>query len=261
MSQYFTFYSNKLGTPVVDNAAQNFISAAGIVDSTQQSAITSLVINLKSANIWNKMQALYPIIGGNMISHSYNLKDTNTFRISFNSGSHDNNGYLPNSAISPVNYYGTDIINNTLHLALYSLTNTIAQWDMGVVDSERIVQAIIINRGVGLSASDIGDDNTFTNGTNNDGRGFYIGTRINPSNHKFFKNGVLLAANFTTTPIPIPTSPASYSIGGANSNAGQGAFSNKKIAFASIGEGLTEQECIAYTNIVQQYQTTLNRAV
>jgi hypothetical protein len=59
--------------PDVDALA--FIAAASITDSTQQSAIDTLVKSLKSANIWTKMKALYPFVGGTATTHKFNLKD------------------------------------------------------------------------------------------------------------------------------------------------------------------------------------------
>ena len=64
----------------IDSDAQAFITAAGITDSTQQAAITNLVIGLKNDNLWTKMKAIYPFVGGTAASHKFNLKnplDTN----------------------------------------------------------------------------------------------------------------------------------------------------------------------------------------
>jgi hypothetical protein len=82
---------------ITDADAFNFIETAGIVDETQQVAINSLVLGLKSTNLWTKMQALYPFVGGNATSHKYNLKDprniNSAFRILFNGAvTHNNSG-------------------------------------------------------------------------------------------------------------------------------------------------------------------------
>ena len=63
-----------VGTPAVDPDAQAFITAASITDPTQQIAINQLVVDLKGYNIWSKMKAIYPYVGGTSTSTSYNLK-------------------------------------------------------------------------------------------------------------------------------------------------------------------------------------------
>ena len=57
----------------VDTDALSFITAASITDATQKTAINTLVKDLKIANIWTKMKAIYPFVGGNAIAHAYNL--------------------------------------------------------------------------------------------------------------------------------------------------------------------------------------------
>lgn len=73
-----------------DADALAFITAANITDTTQKSAVTQLVTDLKSANIWTKMKAIYPFVGGTASSHRFNLKDPRdldvAFRLVFNGG-------------------------------------------------------------------------------------------------------------------------------------------------------------------------------
>ncbi len=52
------------GAAPLDPDAQAFITAAGITDATQQSAINTLVTDLKGYGIWTKMKAIYPFVGG-----------------------------------------------------------------------------------------------------------------------------------------------------------------------------------------------------
>ena len=65
--------------------AFNFFSAANITDTTQLVAVASLITDLKNYNIWNKMKAIYPMVGQAGVSSSFevNLKNPNTFRGSF----------------------------------------------------------------------------------------------------------------------------------------------------------------------------------
>ena len=61
------------GGVTFDTDAQAFITAASISDSTQQTAINTLVTDLKTYNIWSKMKALYPMVGGSASTHKWNL--------------------------------------------------------------------------------------------------------------------------------------------------------------------------------------------
>jgi hypothetical protein len=84
-----------------DPDAQAFITAAGITNSTQQSAIDNLVVGLKADGIWTKMKAIYPFVGDTATQHKYNLKDPRdldvAFRLSFGGGwTHSSNGALSN---------------------------------------------------------------------------------------------------------------------------------------------------------------------
>jgi hypothetical protein len=57
----------------VDPNAQAFIIAAGITNPTQRNAIDAYVRALKSAGIWTKMVAIWPLVGGTAASHKWNL--------------------------------------------------------------------------------------------------------------------------------------------------------------------------------------------
>ena len=100
-------------TPIVsDTDAQAFVTAAGLTSSTQASAINTLVTSLKSAGIWTKMKAIYPMVGGSAASHKFNLKDPKdldgSYRISFVNGwVHSSSGALSGTG----NAYGNLNVN------------------------------------------------------------------------------------------------------------------------------------------------------
>jgi hypothetical protein len=85
----------------VDSDAQAFITAAGITDPTQQTAINTLVVGLKADSLWTSMYAIYPFVGGTASSHKWTLKDPRDLdvanRLLFNGGiTHSSNGMLFN---------------------------------------------------------------------------------------------------------------------------------------------------------------------
>jgi len=85
------------GAAAFDADAQAFFTAASITDSTQKSAVNQLVLDLKSYNIWTKIKALYPIVGGSASSHAVNLKTPGTYNLTFATGvTHSSTGMTGN---------------------------------------------------------------------------------------------------------------------------------------------------------------------
>ena len=110
----------------------NFIQATGITDRTQITAVSTLVADLKYAGIWNKMKAIYPIVGGTAAAHKFNLKDPRdldiAYRLAFTAGwVHSSNGMTPNGTSDYANTFVTPSIAlslNSTHISYYSRTNT-----------------------------------------------------------------------------------------------------------------------------------------
>ena len=103
-------------TSSTDSDAQAFITAAGITDPTQQSAINTLVVGLKTDGLWSSMMAIYPFVGGTASSHKYNLKDPRdlnaAYRLTFYGGwGHGSYGIAGNSTNT---YADTNIVNYNL---------------------------------------------------------------------------------------------------------------------------------------------------
>ena len=78
-----------------------FITASGITDPTQKTAVDYLVKQLKANNLYSKFSVLYPFVGGTAHTHKYNLinpADSDAaFRIVWSgSVTHDANGIKSN---------------------------------------------------------------------------------------------------------------------------------------------------------------------
>lgn len=243
---------------VLDSDASSFITIAGITDTTQQSAVNTLVVDLKSNNLWSKTKAIYPFVGGSSFSHKWNLKDPRdldeAFRLVF-SGTwlHNSNGITPTAAFADTK------INPALHcsindvaLSIYSRTNTDGtQIDIGTFSAPYGLYLMYkysggLYRCLNALQASIG---TYTGNT----LGCLIGSRRVVNEEVYFKNGVLFGKNSIVSTILINSS---IKIGSVN-----GQHSTKNIAFAHVGNGLTDSECIIFSTIVQKFQTTLNRQV
>jgi hypothetical protein len=88
--------------------------------------------------------------------------------------------------------------------------------------------------------------------------GFYVGSRTTSTTSKIFKNGtqILISGNLAGG---LPSVP--FYIGAMNLNNAASYYSAKQCAFASIGDGLTDAEALAFYNAVQTFNTTLGRQV
>jgi len=255
--------------PKTVDDAQAFITAAGITDPTQQSAIITLVTDLKAYGIWTKFKAIYPIVGGTASSHKYNLKDPRdldvAFRLTFASGyTHSTNGMLPNGTsafsntfLNPTTVYA---VNNNFHLSVYLRTNSaIESVEIGA-NSGTSYNLLSIRRAGNISYFGINTATTFVQlAADTNCAAMYLGNRIGTT-MTGFRNSTLVG---TITPA-VSTRPnnnmvlSGYSINGLLQPS---FYSNRQMAFASIGDGLTNTESANFYTAVQAFQTTLSRQV
>ena len=264
---------SSLGNPQ-DADAMAFISAAGISDTTQITAIDNLVKDLKTANIWTKMQVIYPVVGGTANSHKYNLKDPRNadaaFRLVFSgSWTHSSTGMKPttaniaNYAESYFNPSANTSLNST-HLSIYVRQSaSTSMIPVGII-TDTPFYFYQIN-----ASSSANGGNTILNGqaTNfatvtgvTDSKGFWLGTRTTASLTSLYINGLPNTSSTASSSI----SPNAILTYGARRNLQTSSFdlpSNQEIAFSSIGSGLTASEVSAFNTIVEAYQTSLSRQV
>jgi hypothetical protein len=263
------------GAAAIDSDAQAFITAAAITNSTQQTAINKLVTDLKSYNIWTKMKAIYPFVGGTASTHKWNLKDPRdldaAFRLVFNGGwTHSSTGALPNGTNGYANTYFSPSSNQSLtsaHFSLYSRTSSKSlslYGGQGCYNSASNCSYMIIRRnldnyhGGGMWAESSGGD-AFAIASSPDGRGNYMISRTANNALTFYKNGTSIVSNtLTQSATALPTN---YYYLGANNGTVTGDCDNKELAFASLGDGLNTTEAVNFYTAVQSFNTTLNRQV
>ena len=248
-----------------DADAQAFITAAAITDATQQSAINTLVTDLKTYGVWTKMKAIYPFVGGTASAHKFNRKDPAdtdaAFRLVFSGGwTHSSTGALPNGINAFANTYlfpNSNLTANNTHLSYYSRTNITGVTSMDIGSHwapGRLQMTLAYNSNFESDQYNFSTGRVTTSIT--DTRGFFISSRINSTTHKAFRNSVQLGSTNTGSPGTIPSGIENVRIGGGN-----GFWSSRQTAFASIGVGLTDTEAANVYTAVQAYQTTLSRNV
>lgn len=253
----------------MDPDTYKFVYANGITDPMQMYAVNFLVTETKRIGIWDKMKAIYPFVGGTATTHKYNLKDARdldaAYRLGFVGGlTHSSTGVLPDGSSGYANTYCVPTValtENNTHVSVYSRTNNTT------VGSE--IQALMAGSNQMVIATRYSDGNLYTDQynpttnriayTNSDGRGFYISSRTSSTVFKAYKNGSQISS--TNTNASSGFSTLTNAIGLWNSPPLQSNWSSKQLAFASIGDGLTDLEAANFYSVVQQYQTLLGRQV
>lgn len=251
-----------LGGAANDADAQAFITAAGITDVTQQSAVNQLVLDLKGYSIWTKMLGLYPILGGSASSHAVNLKTPGTYNLTFALGvTHSSTGITGNG----ISGYANTSISTSLtglnngHLSYYSRTNNSAtEVEMGALKSSPNSYTDLALRQAGGAYIRYNNGGGGTYATNTDSKGFYIGNRTASNVLKLFKNGSSIQS---LTTLSSATTTNNIFILAVNNLGTAASYSIKECALASIGDGLTDTEATNFNTAVNTFQTTLGRNV
>lgn len=246
----------------VDPDAQAFITAAGITDPTQQSAINTLVTDLKGYSIWTKFKAIYPICGGSASSHAVNLVTPGTYNMTFATGwTHSSTGMTPNGTSA---YANTSLVPNSVlslnstHISYYSRTNVSeTAYDIGVLTIGN--DYLVLNaRNISNNFRVLVNDGGIGDFSNSDSRGLFVANRTAGSVRNSFINGVK-KLNDTTTATARSTN--SIYLGSLNNGGTAALFSTKQCAFASIGDGLTDTDSANFDTAVNAYQVALSRNV
>ena len=270
---YNTTLGRSIGPQTVsDPDAQAFVTAANIEDQVQANAVNQLVIDMKTANIWTKMKAIYPFVGGTAASHKWNLKDPQdldaAFRLVFNGGwTHSSTGALPNGtngyADTKLNMSTNYSVNTSVHISYYSRTDgSFTSQDMAVYNGTTFT-ALSIRRGAFSNQSLFAANETINysfSATDPNGAAFYISNRTALNVNNGWRNSTKVATGTNTagTRPSLNMFLANININGAPD---AGLYGKRECAFASIGDGLTDTEAADLYLAVQNFNTTLSRQV
>ena len=266
------------GADPTDADATAFINAAGITDATQQSAIITLVETMKTDNLWDKMFAVYPFVGGTATSHKYNLvnpADTDAaFRMGFSgTWTHNADGVTGNGS----NTYGRtyfvpsdqdalqENLGTSFSAGFYNKSNTTSGApDFGAADGGAGTSpsnTMLIGRTNNQSLSDHPTPSYRVAYTAaQDWRGLWSMSRIAANDHRIFKNGSSLAQN--TSSAPTTTFPSIDITLGSQQRptlSFPDGYSSRNFAFFYLSSGLTTSEMSDFYDAIQAFQTTLGR--
>jgi hypothetical protein len=251
-----------------ESETYKFISASQLSNNNQILAIDYLVYSLKSYNLWNKMKAVYPFVGGTAFTHKWNLinpiDSDNAFRLTFGSGvTHSNNGVLPDATYNSITNTNinpqTDLIFNNTHLSYYNRTTSSLNYysEIGNINTYDVNYMLNLSVRWYNAAASTQYSSVYPIGTSSvDGLGLTISSKIDSNTLKLYIRGLqqgLSIGGGLGLPNDLQLFSSFY---GAVKR-----VTDKECAFASIGDGLTDTDALNLYNIVQQYQTLLNRQV
>ena len=261
--------------PGLDADTTAFIQAAGINNTTQISAINTLIIQLKVYGIWTKMKALYPMVGGTATSHRFNLKDPRAvdaaFYLDFNgTWTHSSTGAKPdgltgyaNTKMNLFTTVGSSSLSNSTYVRLNSFKGCFGGVYSPVLMNSAWYESLVLLQSISNTSVKVWMGNTGgegMTGTVTALGGMIMGNRNNSTTVFTLKKDastINTSASFSVR--NFPTIP--YYIGAYNNNGTAGLFDSNEIAFYHIGDGLTDVEAANFYTAVQTYQTTLGRNI
>ncbi|GAA4326285.1 hypothetical protein [Flaviaesturariibacter amylovorans] len=247
------------------------------VNNTEKYAIHNFVTTLKANSLYTtKISEMWFLLGNMAESQSLSFKNT-AYNITWAGG--------PDHRITGVKFNGVSNYGvttyrpgpsgaatiNDAHLGVYSRTST----STSGMTTESLFGNRVANNSMFMIHS---RGNNYSNGSsdsaaayimtsggmigmsgNTNGSSFYLGSRINSTDGRLFKNGVEIAASTT---LNSPSTPNISMYIGACNNAGvANYFTDKEISFLISGKGLTTSEVAILSTAVDLLLARLSRKV
>jgi hypothetical protein len=246
-----------------------WITATGETDTTILSALNTLESDLSTYGLTSKMKALYPFVGGTSTKHSYNFINTGLYQITWYGGiTHNSNGITGNGS----NAYGDTAFNLTTNfnstsdasIGCYIRTDTSGLGvDIGSGFQNASNKGMLIYSsfsGTTYYGCAMGDSVINAGESNSDSRGFYSVVRNSGVQSQHKRGNVTINSSETEA---VSTNLSSYNIwvAGGSGTGDQYQYSDRNLAFAFIGDALSQSNLDDFYTAVQAFQTTLSRNV
>ena len=257
------------GAEGVDPNAKDYFDRVslngGLLTNLEKSAINTLVVDLKEYDIWTKIKAAYPMVGSSAAACAVNLKSS-SFKGTFTSGwtfaatgatPNGTSAYMDTGFIPSTNFDGDNDVSVGIYMrdidgdsnkGFFGSAN-----QSGFNNGTYIV--VIFSDDVSYNRAASSEPLIFDNlRTNN---GMYVVSRVSSSQFEMYYDGSIVK-----TQIAESTGRTSNTIWlGAVNAGGVVQYGGGETAFASIGNGLSDEEAANYNTVVQKFQTTLSRNV
>lgn len=255
--------------PVAKNIIEVIQTDASLNLSDNEALYVNYIVsNLIEQGIWDKIKALYGFVGGTAATHKWNWKDMRDLDVAFRlkngqystiSTGNTNQGI---SFQGSYNYMQTSffpvtngLTKNNFHLSIYSNSGN-QGYDIGNSESANGTLAVASNRyGVSVGLSGGTSSLIFSTQKKNT---LVIITSNSYSLSTLWAESSIIATNSTIRTGGFENNE--ITLGNLGNTATPSYECNSILQFASIGNGLTDQQAITFSNIVTTAQKILNRA-
>jgi hypothetical protein len=237
-------------------------AAGGALSATEKLAVNTLVIALKANSLWTPMKAIYPMVGASAAACAQNLKSS-SFTGTFTSGwTFASTGVTPNGTGAYMDTFlapSGNISQNDGHASLYSrsnITNTFGI-DLGVGytgPNDAFYLSAYYNYLTGGAISNINGSSFSTLGSNTTSLGFFLSQRTTSTVTDIYQNNNLILNRISGS-----NTPSTNTINLGRNTTGE--YSNRELAFVSVGASFTTTQRGNLYTAVQAFQTTLSRNV
>lgn len=257
------------------NAYLSAVVAAGGtgITSTVSAATRTLFTSLVSNNLYNKIDVMYPMLGGNSAGCKFNAKnpvDSNAAnRLTFNGGvSFDASGMTGNGSngYADTNFNVINLNRYSAHMTFYNTLNTTTtgRIEMGASKQTGSPQSsydLFIDfggptyeRGGSIDTNGVGL--SFTNNANSANTGCFIISRTGDTFTGLYKNG---SSELTSTKVTNGSISINLGIGARISDVVPQGYTTRRCGFATAGSGLTASEVSTLSSIINTWATSIGR--
>jgi len=239
--------------------------------ATITGATVTLFNSLQSNGLYNKIYAMYPMLGGSAASCKFNAVNPtdsdSAFRLTFGGGwVFNTSGATPNgiSAYADTHLTPSSYSQYSGHSSYYSTTqSSTAGVEIGAVQGPTAFDAnyrLAIDYKVSGTDYRIFDINSFGNvasGTSVTGTtGYFITSRESDSYSAMYKNGSFNQSGSTAT---ITGVTYSLYVGATNNTGTPISYTDRTCAIATIGQTLTSSEASTLSTIINTWATAVGR--
>jgi hypothetical protein len=277
----------QLSRDIIHPYAKNFIEKSGgyeVFNNSEIEAINFLIKSLIDNNLWNKFKALYPFIGRTAKAHSINLINTNRHNIKwYGNVIHDRLGVTGNGGYGNTLLAAGLLKETDIHVSVYNATQwSLADNNSHLIGTTKKSQRITLKTAIDNRYTYSTADGIFFAGTegNDISSTEAFGLIVGINSVKCYVNGIpfgVISPNDPSTFVPAPANAEqqaamnntviesldqypililSYDDFGSVS-----VKSTTNIRFASIGSGMNDQENAKFYEIVEKFQSILQRNV
>jgi hypothetical protein len=235
-----------------------FLAATGITNSTIANALNVMDKAIIANNLQNDLDFLHPFVGSTASTCKYNFMDVTKYNCTFFGGvTFDANGITGNGTNGYANFGFTPSTNfavGSAHVATYDRTNSFAtgRYTIGALAGGSVIWISYFDSQYAYLGGGIGVSSNGNLGITK----LRLATRTSTTTFKVFRDGLQVGTTATGSATTYPTNQLTYLA--ANSLT---YYSNHNLAFGCGGKGLSDAKAIALNTIVNNFQTSLGRAV